>query len=42
MQAMHESASMKAIAVVSMLFLPGTFVSVSISPHLPVGVREFR
>ncbi|KAF2189219.1 hypothetical protein K469DRAFT_683656 [Zopfia rhizophila CBS 207.26] len=26
LQAMHESASMRAIAIVSMLFLPGTFV----------------
>jgi hypothetical protein len=29
-QAMHEGASMRAIAIVSMLFLPGTFVCVSI------------
>ncbi|PSN67407.1 hypothetical protein BS50DRAFT_494021 [Corynespora cassiicola Philippines] len=28
MQAMHEGASMRAIAIVSMLFLPGTFVCV--------------
>lgn len=28
-QAMHESANMRAIAIVSMLFLPGTFISVS-------------
>ncbi|KAF1932590.1 uncharacterized protein M421DRAFT_416215 [Didymella exigua CBS 183.55] len=27
-QAMHESANMRAIAIVSMLFLPGTFISV--------------
>ncbi|XPS96524.1 hypothetical protein M3J09_005789 [Ascochyta lentis] len=26
-QAMHESANMRAVAIVSMLFLPGTFVS---------------
>ncbi|KAF2796365.1 hypothetical protein K505DRAFT_348013 [Melanomma pulvis-pyrius CBS 109.77] len=30
MQAMHEGASMRAIAVVSMLFLPGTFVCVGV------------
>ena len=29
-QAMHESAAMRAIAIVSMLFLPGTFVCVSL------------
>jgi hypothetical protein len=27
---MHESANMRAIAIVSMMFLPGTFISVSL------------
>ena len=27
---MHESANMRAIAIVSMMFLPGTFISVSV------------
>ena len=31
---MHESANMRAIAIVSMLFLPGTFICVSYQPRL--------